>query len=141
MAVFISIFALIAILINYLLKRYVIQPVGVLGALAQKISDDENFSADLDSPALELVVARSDELGKLAQVFKHTASVVYERTDKLKRQVQKLVIEIDEMKRNERVKEVVESDFFTDLQKKARQFREKRDEDSDETVDSKNSPE
>jgi len=136
MAVFISIFALIAILINFLLKRYVIQPVNVLGKLAQKISDDENFSADLESPALEEVASRSDELGKLAQVFKHTASVVYERTDQLKKQVQKLVIEIDQMRREEQVREVVETEFFDDLQKRAKILRQRRKEADNDKNDS-----
>ena len=131
MSVFVSIFALLTLLINFLLKRYVIQPVNILGGLSQKISADENFSEDLDSASLESVAARSDEMGKLAQVFLHMAREVYARTSQLKQQVQKLTIQIDQMKRKEQVDEIVETEFFNDLQKKASQFRQRaKDEDN-----------
>ncbi len=87
----------------------------VLGSLAQKISVDENFSADLESASLETVTARSDELGKLAQVFRKMAVDVYDRTVKLKQQVRKLTIKIDQIQRDEQVREVVGTDFFDNL--------------------------
>ncbi len=126
MSVFIIIFALTILLINALLRHYVIQPVKVLGGLAQKISADENFSSDLEGSALHSVTARVDELGNLAQVFKKMAADVFARTGKLKEQVQQLIIKIDEIRRKEQVTAVVESEFFNDLQKRATELR-KRD--------------
>ncbi|HET7145393.1 MAG TPA: DUF3365 domain-containing protein, partial [Anaerolineales bacterium] len=125
MSVFVIIFALITLLINTLLRRYVIRPLDVLSGLAQKISSDENFSSDLESPALQAVTTRPDELGNLAQVFKKMAADVYARTGILKEQVQQLIIKIDHIRRKEQVSEVVESEFFSDLQKRARELRQR----------------
>lgn len=128
MSVFVIIFGLIILLINLLLRRYVIQPVKVLGGLAQKISADENFATDLESPALHAVTVRPDELGNLAHVFRRMATDVQVRTTKLKEQVQQLVIKIDQLRRKEQVAEVVETDFFTDLQKRAGELRKRGEE-------------
>lgn len=125
MSVFIITFALVIILSNFLLKRYVIQPVYVLSGLANKISADENFSSELESPALHSITHRPDELGSLAQVFKRMATDVYERTSQLKNQVNQLIIKVDEMRRKQQVSEVTESEFFTDLQKRAKELRNK----------------
>jgi len=131
MTVFIVIFALVTLLINFLLNKYVIQPVDVLSALAQKISVDENFSTDLESSSLQAVTSRSDELGKLAQVFHKMAGDVYARTGKLKRQVQELTIKIDQIQRDEQVKEVVETEFFDELKKKAKKLRQDGNDETD----------
>lgn len=133
MAVFILIFSLVVLLINFLLKRYVIQPVYVLSGLADKISADENFSTELESPALYSVANRPDELGSLAQVFRKMASDVYERTGVLKKQVSQLIIKIDEMRRHQQVSEVTETEFFSDLQKRARELRSRGQDEDGET--------
>jgi HAMP domain-containing protein len=125
MGVFIITFALVILLINSLLKRYVIQPVYVLSGLADKISADENFATELESNALQSITTRSDELGSLAQVFKKMAADVFARTGMLKNQVNQLIIKIDELRRGQQVAEVTDSEFFTDLQKKARELRRK----------------
>lgn len=125
MGVFVLTFALVVLLINSLLKRYVIQPVYVLSGLANKISADENFSSELEGAALKNVTKRPDELGNLAQVFWKMAKDVYERTGLLKSQVNQLIIKIDEMRRKQQVSEVVDTEFFTDLQKRARELRKK----------------
>jgi methyl-accepting chemotaxis protein len=125
MGVFIVTFALVIILINTLLKRYVIQPVYVLSGLADKISADENFATELESNALQSITRRSDELGSLAQVFKKMAADISARTGMLKNQVNQLIIKIDELRRSQQVSEVVDSEFFNDLQKRAREIRNK----------------
>jgi HAMP domain-containing protein len=134
MGVFIITFALVVLLINSLLKRYVIQPVYVLSGLADKISADENFATELESAALKTITKRSDELGSLAQVFRKMAADVSARTGMLKNQVNQLIIKIDELRRSQQVAEVVESDFFNDLQKRAREIRNK-----DQNADDKGS--
>jgi methyl-accepting chemotaxis protein len=125
MGVFVITFALVILLINSLLKRYVIQPVYVLSGLADKISADENFSTDLESPVLQSITKRPDELGSLAQVFKKMAADVYARTGMLKNQVNQLIIKIDELRRRQQVADVVDSEFFNELQKRARELRSK----------------
>jgi hypothetical protein len=49
---------------------------------------------------------------------------VAQREQKLKQQVAELQIMIDESKRQEQVQEIVDTDFFRDLQAKARTMRE-----------------
>ncbi|MEY2977302.1 MAG: hypothetical protein RLZZ435_1441, partial [Cyanobacteriota bacterium] len=75
----------------------------------------------LDKPA-----KRTDELGKLAQVFQDMARQVYAREESLKRQVQQLEIQIDESKRQQSVREITESDFFYEMQAKAKEIRQRR---------------
>jgi hypothetical protein len=46
------------------------------------------------------------------------------REESLRKQVEKLIIQVDQAKRQKDVAEVVESDFFQDLQSKAKSLRE-----------------
>jgi len=135
MSIFSVTFALVILLINTLLKQYVIKPVYVLSGLADKISADENFATELESSSLQLITKRPDELGSLAQVFRRMASDVYERTGKLKSQVNQLIIKIDELRRKEQVDDVTESDFFNDLQKRANELRRKDQSPGEGTTD------
>ncbi|MFQ5575499.1 MAG: hypothetical protein ACE5G8_00775, partial [Anaerolineae bacterium] len=64
-----------------------------------------------------------DEIGTLADVFQIMVAKVHRREDTLKKEVQKLRIEIDEVMRKQEVGEIIESDFFQDLKSKARQMR------------------
>ena len=121
--IFIGTFAIVLVLINVLLRQYVIQPIEILNTLASRISDDELQAADLEAAALVQVTERGDELGKLAAVFQRMAQEVHARTEQLKQRVQRLTIEVDEMKRQEQVEEVVSTDFFRDLQAKAKRMR------------------
>jgi hypothetical protein len=54
------------------------------------------------------------------------ARQVYEREQQLKKQLSLLRIEIDESKKQEDVAEITETEYFQDLQKKARSLRERR---------------
>lgn len=65
----------------------------------------------------------SDEIEKLAAVFTVMADKVRQREQTLKRQVEALKIEIDETKRKKQVSEIADSDFFRELQTKARNMR------------------
>ncbi|MEM7032204.1 MAG: DUF3365 domain-containing protein [Chloroflexota bacterium] len=123
MSIFALIFAFTIVLLNFLLRRYVIQPIGVMGHLAQRMSTDEMQADDLETETLTTVTRRDDELGQLAQVFRRMASEVLTRTQNLKQQVQQLRIEIDQFKRTKEVNEIVETDFFKDLQSKADAMR------------------
>jgi energy-coupling factor transport system substrate-specific component len=66
-----------------------------------------------------------DEIGQLTQIFGQMAREVILREENLRRQVEELRIEIDEFRRQEQVQEIVDTDFFRDLQEKAREMRHK----------------
>jgi methyl-accepting chemotaxis protein len=126
MASSVGVLTVVMLLLNFLLRRYVIQPLTVMGGLAQKISADEMEATDLESEGLAKIASRPDELGHLAQLFQGMAREVYARTQSLKQQVQELRIQINEIKRQEQVSEVVETDFFRDLQARAKTLRRQR---------------
>ncbi len=125
MGIFIGIFALILLLINWLLRQYVIRPVGYMGDLALKISGGGMSPEDFEHKNLNKIAARSDELGHSARLFLKMAREVYEREQRLTQQVQQLRIEIDQAKKSQQVSEIVESDYFQALQKKARELRKR----------------
>jgi hypothetical protein len=67
-----------------------------------------------------------DEISKLVSVFADMVAKVAQREESLKRQVEKLTIEIDETKRSKEVDKIVESDSFRELREKAKEMRERR---------------
>jgi CheY-like chemotaxis protein len=69
------------------------------------------------------VSARPDALGRLARVFQTMAREVRAREERLTQQVQQLRIEIDQTKKAREVAEITESDYFQDLQRKAKDLR------------------
>ncbi len=77
-----------------------------------------------DSQALADVATRTDALGQLARVFSRMASEIYAREQRLKQQVQQLRIELDEARQAREVAEITESDYFQQLQAKAKDLRE-----------------
>ena len=126
LGVFVGTFAIVLVLINVLLRRYVIQPIEILNVLASKISDDELHTADLQAAALMQVTQRGDELGRLSAVFQHMAEEVHARTEHLKQRLQRLTIEIDEKKRREEFESVTESDFFKELRSSVQELRQQQ---------------
>ncbi|WP_129671903.1 ECF transporter S component [Candidatus Chloroploca sp. Khr17] len=66
-----------------------------------------------------------DEIAQLSRVFGTMAQEVIQREQDLRKHVQDLQIMIDEHKRSDQVKEIVETDFFRDLKQKAREMRER----------------
>ncbi len=95
---FMVIFAIIILLIDWLLKKTVIQPITPMAKLAQEISNDEINSdptVELNFRKLNKVARRFDELGQLARVFQLMTEVVRSREQTLKQQVQQLRHEND----------------------------------------------
>ena len=68
----------------------------------------------------------TDEIDLLASNFSIMVDKVYQREQTLRRQVEALKIEIDEAKRTQQVSEIVDTDFFRDLQAKADHMRSRR---------------
>jgi CheY-like chemotaxis protein len=69
------------------------------------------------------VAARSDALGQLARVFQTMAREVRAREERLRRQVQELTIQIDRTREAHQVAEITETDYFKELQERARSLR------------------
>jgi CheY-like chemotaxis protein len=80
-------------------------------------------SGDFDPASLAEVATRHDALGQLARVFQRMAQEVYAREQRLRQQVQELRIEIDEVKKARQVAEITETDYFQELQERARRLR------------------
>ncbi len=131
MGIFVGIFAVVIILINFLLKRTVIQRIEPMAKLAQKLSSDEISSdedKEFESVGLAKIAMRSDELGQLGRIFQRMVREVKAREQSLKKQVMELRIEIDHAKREREVAEIVESDYFQNLLEKAKEVRSKKEE-------------
>ncbi|MCB0036301.1 MAG: response regulator, partial [Anaerolineales bacterium] len=73
---------------------------------------------------LDEVAQRTDELGRLARVFQNMAYEVRAREERLKQEVQQLRIEIDRNKEATKVAEIVETEYFQQLQQRATKLRQ-----------------
>jgi hypothetical protein len=113
---------LIGLLMALWLTRLVTQPAMQLTAAAAAVE-----AGTFDPASIDSLTRRKDELGQLSRVFQHMAREVYAREQALKQQVQELRIEIDETRRARQVAEVTETDYFQELQKKAKDLRQKSD--------------
>ncbi len=70
------------------------------------------------------VEGRRDDLGRLARVFDRMAREVQAREATLHRRIRELRIQIDETKRAQQVARITETEYFRELQEKARRMRE-----------------
>jgi HAMP domain-containing protein len=114
---YIGIFAVV-----FLLARTLTRPIQKLTVSAERLGEGD-YSQDI-TKARPKAVTR-DEIVTLADVFTIMANKVYQREQTLRKQVEALKIEIDESKKAKQVSEIADSDFFKDLQAKARNLREK----------------
>lgn len=124
MIIIVVIFALVVAVTNVLLKRSVVRPVEQMAGLAQRVSADTLAPDAQELAVVERLAYRQDELGHTALVFQKMAKEVYAREQKLKREVQRLNIQIDEQKRSQQVQQITETDYFQELQKKVKQLRD-----------------
>ncbi|WP_204141899.1 cache domain-containing protein [Halomicronema sp. CCY15110] len=108
----------IAIVAVMLAERLIARPILGIAKAAADIEAD-NFNPD----QLGETSDRQDEIGQLARIFRKMAIQVHQREEKLRLQVQNLRVEIDETKRSQQVKEIVDTDFFRDLAVKAKALR------------------
>jgi HAMP domain-containing protein len=111
----------VATIVGYLLASYIIRPVFVVTDVAASIEE-----AKWEIEPLDKVAERSDEVGQLARVFRGMAQEVRTRERQLKQQIRELTIQIDQTKKETQVQEIVESDFFQDLQTRAEKLRRNR---------------
>ncbi|MBD2603792.1 DUF3365 domain-containing protein [Scytonema hofmannii FACHB-248] len=132
-SIFMGIFALVIVFINYLLKWRVIQPLKPMAQLAQTIILDHLSVTEvrkLEREGLTQIAQRTDELGQLGRVFQKMVREVCDREahrrhreQQLSEQLQQLQVEIDSSKVITQVAEIAESDYFQKLQKTAKEIR------------------
>ena len=116
-ALAISLAALIGVV--WFIARGVTRPVLALTRVADRIG-----SGDYDQDFSSLHSARvQDEVDTLATVFELMVNKVYTREQSLRARVQQLEIMIDQGKRDREVQQIVESDFFQELQGKVNEMR------------------
>jgi hypothetical protein len=103
----------------FLVANRITRPVIALTAIAEDVAE-----GDYDQDISSLYSGKSpDEISTLAYVFDMMIGKVHAREEHLKRQVRELRIEVDQTKKERHVKEIVESDYFKDLQATARAMR------------------
>jgi HAMP domain-containing protein len=106
----------------YIISSVLTKPLVSLAQIAKKIGEGE-YNQDLSG----LTRGRlKDEISDLAGDFAEMAGKVYQREQTLRRQVEELRIEVDESKRKHQVSEIVDTDFFRELQSKADEMRIRR---------------
>jgi GAF domain-containing protein len=80
-------------------------------------------------PESDQIIPFDSNLQEMMESFSSLAVAAleaYNREQKLHLEIQELRIEIDEVKRQKQISEIVETDFFQDLQEKARAVRDRR---------------
>ncbi len=118
---------LVLLLLVLVLSTSLARPLRRLTAATGRIANGEY---DLDVTGL-VHTRFPDEMYTLAESFAEMARKVGLRERSLTREVQRLKVEIDHARREESVKEITESDFFSDLTSKAAEMRRKARGESD----------
>lgn len=108
MSIFVTIFALVVLLINGLLNQTVIHPIKQLTAIARRVSTGTmtvEQVGEFDSPSISKVARRADEPGQLARAFQHMAHEVAAREQNLSQAVEQRTAQLAEsMKEAQRAK-------------------------------------
>ncbi len=106
----------------FLATRMVAQPVEELSRVARLIGKGDYSQRFKRSLSVRYI----DEFDVLAQTFNEMVMQIDQREQSLRRQVEELRIEINEVNRQNQVRRVVDTDFFHELQAKAHQMRQRR---------------
>lgn len=110
------------LLLVLILSRILTRPIVRLTAMAERVGEGDY---EQDFSALRQRRLR-DEIGLLADVLQAMTEKIGARERTLRREVRALQIEIDERKRGRDVAEIVETDFFRDLQARAHEMRQRQ---------------
>ena len=118
----VSVFLLVAgFLASVAFVRRFTDPLLRISRAAEAVERGDYNLAPLDG-----VSARRDELGRLSRIFQEMAGKVREREKRLRSQVEELQVVIDRKRQAEEVAQIVETDYFRQLKRKARAFRDGR---------------
>ena len=107
-------------LLVFLVSQTLTRPISNLTVAAARIGEGD-YSQDLSKIRREGRI--NDEIVTLTNVFTIMTNKVYQREQFLRKQVEALKIEIDETKRSAQVSAIADTDFFRELQEKARKLR------------------
>lgn len=111
--------AVIALALALLVARRLSRPVSALTAAATALEANE----DPDTNRLQVLGRTKDDIGRLARVFSSMAIEVAERERRLREQVAALRVEIDEDRRRQTVSDLTDSEFFRELEARAKEIR------------------
>ncbi|MCZ2128131.1 MAG: HAMP domain-containing protein [Anaerolineales bacterium] len=109
-------------LLVYWLSGFMTRPIIGLAGVAKQIGEGDYSSQFLDKMTLK---NSRDEIDTLGDVFKIMVDKVAKREESLRVRVKQLEIMVDKSKLAEQVSEIVDSDFFQDLQTKVKGMRER----------------
>jgi hypothetical protein len=118
--IFISIYIVFVVMIVLLITRFT-NGLNAITRAAERIGEGD-YDAKLPKPA----PVYQSELDILSEVFSSMVQKLDKRETELRKQVEVLQIEIDQVKAKAQVSEIVETEFFADLQSKARNIRSRR---------------
>lgn len=108
-----------AVLGAVLLAMRMSRPVTAITTAARAVERGDHP----DEEVLQHYGRTNDDIGRLSRVFLEMARKVEARERRLAEQVRALKVEIDEERRKREVQEVVDSDFFKDLESRAAEMR------------------
>jgi HAMP domain-containing protein len=118
----------VSVPIVWLLARGIVSPIQRVTQAAQRVEDEDSDLSVLD-PLLER--RPNDEMFTLASVFKRMAIQVYRREATLKETITQLRIEIDEARKSKEVADVVESEYFKEIQQQVRDLKNKKEDEEE----------
>jgi HAMP domain-containing protein len=104
-----------------LLSRRIVRPVEDVTKAALDLSNESFDPTQLDGAA-----KRSDEVGELARTFQRMGTELVERERKLREQVAKLTVVIDQTKLAESVDEITDTDYFQRIKAQAEELRKNK---------------
>ena len=113
-------------LLVYLVSNFFSRPMTVLTKAADKIGEAQYEEGLGTLKQVKTSERFPDEIFTLQNVFESMVGKVYQREENLRRTVEELRIEIDEVKRSKAVGEIVDTEFFQELSTKADLMRSQR---------------
>jgi methyl-accepting chemotaxis protein len=109
------------LIVVFLISRAITRPLVAVTKAARRIGEGDY---DLDLSTIHQVRFRN-EISELAEAIEESARAhISERN--LRQQVEKLKIQINDVKRRQQVEAIVEDEFFQDLQARANEIRARR---------------
>ncbi|MEM7594389.1 MAG: cache domain-containing protein [Cyanobacteria bacterium P01_A01_bin.83] len=107
-----------ASIIALLLSRSLVKSIRILTRAGKALQ-----KGDFRPEMLAKTSRSQDDLGRLAFVFLQMAEEINNRERDLKSQVQNLQVEIDETKKEKQIAEITGTEYFKDLQKRAKRLK------------------
>lgn len=99
-------------------------PTGLVIRLGMRLGN-RSYPAIVESFYFVSAVINGGVIGVVYSLFERALGEVQRREARLRAQIQQLRIEIDQVRREQKVREIAESDYFRELQTKAREMRER----------------